>query len=116
MLAVGPGSSKRPTGWPLNDVWTASDPALRYVAPVDRPRNGTFVVWRLSSSLMIFSVAVSWNLSGGATLADAARHTAYLAVGLAVITVVFAVVTTVAVRAITRRQTNPVMFRVHVPL
>jgi hypothetical protein len=110
LLATGPGWPTRSAGWSLNDVWTASDPWLRHVAPVDRPTNATFYLWRLGSLAAVGAAAENVRYGNGPTITSAVRHTAYLAAVQVPATVFFAVMTAVAVRAITRRQTDPAMF------
>ena len=109
-LATGPGWSTRPAGWTLNDVWTASDPGLRHVAPVDRPTNATFYLWRLGVLAVVAAAGLNVRYGNGPTTTSAVRHTAYLAALQVLVTIFFAVLTTVAVRAITRRQTDPATF------
>jgi hypothetical protein len=110
LLATGPGWPVRSGKWTLTDVWTASDSWLRHVAPVDRPTNAVFYLWRRAPSAVVAPAAGIIVAGNGPTITSAVRHTAYLAALQVLVTIFFAVLTTVAVRAITRRQTDPATF------
>jgi hypothetical protein len=109
-LAVGPDWSGRRRPLSLNDVWNASDPAQRSAARADRPRYPAFAVWFLSYLALILVMASYWYFGRGSSGTTFARFVAHLSVAHTAIATVFAVTTTLGVRAISRRQTDPSMY------
>ncbi len=109
-LVVGQGWGRRRGSLSMNEVWNASDPAQRSTAAADRPKNPAFGVWLLGYAVLQLANALVGYLDRQSTQETAMECTAYPAVVHLVIAVVFAFVTTLSVRAITRRQTVPTFF------
>ncbi|MET1073077.1 MAG: hypothetical protein ABWY11_10575 [Umezawaea sp.] len=109
-LVVGQEWGRRRKALSMTEVWNASDPVQRSRAEADRPKNPAFAVWVLGYVVLQLANASVGYLDRQSTEETAMEFTAYPAAVHLVIAVVFAVVTTLSVRAITRRQTTPAFF------